>query len=73
MWLASSLLALRGGWEAGIMNKRTPIMDTLPTNVDSYRKRIRANDSNDDESQHEDDVIEFDPWQTQGKKCQEEP
>ena len=36
-------------------------MDTLLTNVVSSRKRIRANDSSDDESQHEDDVIEFDP------------
>ena len=43
------------------MNKHTPIMDTLPTNVVSSRKRIRANESSDDESQHEDDVIEFDP------------
>ena len=59
--LASPLLALHGGWEAGIMNKHIPIMDTLPTNVVSSRKRIRANDSSDDESQHEDDVIEFDP------------
>ena len=59
--LASPLLALRGGWEAGIMNTHTPIMDTLPTNVVSSRKRIRANDSSDDESQHEEDVIEFDP------------
>ena len=59
--LASPLLALRGGWEAGIMNKHTPIMDTLPTNVVSSRKRIRANDSSDNESDHEDDVIEFDP------------
>ena len=33
-------------------------MDTLPTNVVSSRKRIRANDSSNDESQHEDDVIE---------------
>ena len=59
--LTSPLLVLRGGWEAGIMNKHTPIMDTLPTNVVSSRKRIRANDSSDDESQHEEDVIEFDP------------
>ena len=59
--LASPLLALHGGWEAGIMNIHMPIMDTLPTNVVSSRKRIRANDSSDDESQHEDDVIEFDP------------
>ena len=42
------------------MDKHTPIMVTLPTNV-SARKRIRANGSSDDESQHEDDVIEFDP------------
>ena len=59
--LTSPLLVLRGGWEAGIMNKHSPIMDTLLTNVVSSRKRIRANDSSDDESQHEDDVIEFDP------------
>ena len=59
--LASPLLVLRGGWEAGVMNKHTPIMDTLLTNVVSSRKRIRANDSSDDESQHEEDVIEFDP------------
>ena len=26
--LASPMLALRGGWEAGMMNKHTPIMDT---------------------------------------------
>ena len=26
--LASPLLALRGGWEAGMMNNHTPIMDT---------------------------------------------
>ena len=59
--LTSPLLALRGGWEAGIMNKHTSIMDTLPTNVVSSRKRIRANDSSDNESDHEHDVIEFDP------------
>ena len=27
--LASPLLALRGGWGAGIMNQHTPIMDIL--------------------------------------------
>ena len=58
--LASPLLALRCGWEAEIMNKHTPIMDTFPTNVVSSRKRLRAYDSSDDESQHEDNVIEFD-------------
>ena len=42
------------------MNKHSPIMDTLLTNVVSSRKRIRANDSSDDESQHEDDVTHFD-------------
>ena len=33
--LASPLLALRGGWEAGIMNNHTPIMDTT-TNPTSF-------------------------------------
>ena len=54
--LASPLLALRGGWEAGIMNKHTPIMDTLPTNVVSSRKRVRSNDSSDDD--HSDSDVE---------------
>ena len=54
--LTSPLLVLRGGWEAGIMNKHTPIMDTLPTNVVSSRKRVRSNDSSDDD--HSDSDIE---------------
>ena len=38
---------------------------TLPTNVVSSKKRIRTNDSSDDESQYEEDVIEFDPkWKS---------
>ena len=53
--LASPLLALRGGWEAGIMNKHTPIMDTLLTNVVSSRKRIRTNDSSDNDSHDSDE------------------
>ena len=57
--LASPLLALRGGWEAGTMNNHIPIMDTLPTNVVSSRKRIRTNDSSDNESQDSDE--EYDP------------
>ena len=60
--LASPLLAVHGGFEAVIMNKHIPIMDTIPTNVVSSRKRIRAKDSSDDESQHEDDVIECYPY-----------
>ena len=54
--LTSPLLVLRGGWEAGIMNKHTPIMDTLPTNVVSSRKRVRSNDSSDDD--HSDSDVE---------------
>ena len=57
--LASPLLALRGGWEAGTMNNHIPIMDTLPTNVVSSRKRIRTNDSSDNESHDSDE--EYDP------------
>ena len=54
--LTSPLFVLRGGWEAGIMNKHTPIMDTLPTNVVSSRKRVRSNDSSDDD--HSDSDVE---------------
>ena len=55
--LASPLLALRGGWEAGIMNNHTPIMDTTTNpHFVSSRKRTRADLSNsDDESQEQND------------------
>ena len=55
--LTSPLLALRGGWEAGIMNHHTPTMETTTNpHVVSSRKRTRADLSNsDDESQHSDD------------------
>ena len=43
--LASPLLALRGGWEAGTMNHHTPIMETLHP---SSRKRVRSDVSNSD-------------------------
>ena len=50
--LASPLLALRGGWEAGIMNQHTPIMETKQ-NTPLSRKRTRKDfTSSDDE--HED-------------------
>ena len=54
------MLALRGGWEAGIMNKHTPIMHY---GYFTYKRRFfeKKNDSSDDESQHEDEAIEFDP------------
>ena len=55
--LASPLLALRGGWEAGMMNNHTPIMDSFtpppPHNVSS-RKRSRANECYDHDSDTED-------------------
>ena len=55
--LTSPFLALRGGWEAGIMNHHTPTMETTTNpHVVSSRKRTRADLSNsDDESQHSDD------------------
>ena len=53
--LASPLLALRGGWEAGIMNNHTPIMDNLTPHTVSSRKRVRSNDS-DDERNYDADV-----------------
>ena len=40
--LASPLLLLRGGWEAGIMKKHTPIMDILPTNVVFFQKKNKS-------------------------------
>ena len=54
--LASPLLALHGGWEAGMMNNHTPIMDNLtPPHTVSSRKRVRSNDS-DDERNYDADV-----------------
>ena len=52
--LASPLLALHGGWEAGMMNNHTPIMDTNNPPYVSSRKRVRSNDS-EDERNHESD------------------
>ena len=52
--LASPLLALRGGWEAGIMNKHALTMETT-TKTPLSRKRIRSDLSNsDDEHAHSD-------------------
>ena len=59
--LASPLLALRGGWEAGIMNQHTPIMETKQ-NTPLSRKRTRTEfTSSDDEhaSIHSDDDHEI--------------
>ena len=39
--LASPLLALHGGWEAGIMNKHTPIMDTYKRRFFKEKKEIK--------------------------------
>ena len=52
--LASPLLALRGGWEAGMMNNHTPIMDSFTPHNVSSRKRSRANESDDHDSDTED-------------------
>ena len=52
--LASPLLALRGGWEAGMMNNHTPIMDSFTPHNVSSRKRSRANESDDHDSDSED-------------------
>ena len=58
--LASPLLALQGGWEAGMMNNNTPIMDSLTPNTVSSRKRRKSNSST--ESDHDSDVEqEYDP------------
>ena len=54
--LASPLLALCGGWEAGMMNNHIPIINSFtppPHNVSS-RKRSRANESDDHDSDTED-------------------
>ena len=53
--LTSPLLALHGGWEAGMMNNHMPIMDTLPPYTVSSRKRRKSNSSTED---HESDVDE---------------
>ena len=53
--LASPMLALHGGWEAGMMNNHTPIMDNLTPHTVSSRKRVRSNDS-DDERNYDADV-----------------
>ena len=49
--LASPLLALRGGWEAGMMNNHTPIMDSFTPHNVSSRKRSRANESDDHDTE----------------------
>ena len=51
--LASPLLALHGGWEAGIMDKHTPIMDNQakPPSCIS-RKRVRADEDSDTDEQN---------------------
>ena len=57
--LASPLLALRGGWEAGITNNHTPTMDTTTyPHVVSSRKRTRADISHSDDESHEHDESE---------------
>ena len=47
-----------------MMNNHMPIMDTLNPHVVSSRKRIRTNDSSDNESQHDSDEEEeyFPDW-----------
>ena len=52
------------GWEAGIMNEHTPIMDTLPANVVSSRKIRKSNSSSDGDhdSDVEDITFHFPPW-----------
>ena len=52
--LASPLLALHGGWEAGMMDNHTPIMDSFTPHNVSSRKRSRANESDDHDSDTED-------------------
>ena len=51
--LASPLLALHGGWEAGIMNKHTHIMDNQPKPPSCIsRKRVRADEDSDTDQQN---------------------
>ena len=58
--LASPLLVLHGGWEAGTMNNNMPIMDSLTPHTVSSRKRRKSNSSTD--SDHDSDVeAEYDP------------
>ena len=57
--LTSPLLALCGGWEAGIMNQHTPIMET-EHNTFLSRKRTRTDfTSSDDEHRdnHSEDAV----------------
>ena len=49
--LASPLLVLRGGWESGIMNKHTPIMDNNYPPSSTTRKRVRPDDDSDTDEQ----------------------
>ena len=49
--IASPLLALHGGWEAGITNNHTPTMDTTTyPHVVFSRKRTRADISHSDDT-----------------------
>ena len=50
--LASPLLALHGGWEAGMMNNHTPIMDTQNPPTCTSRKRNRPDDDSDTDDQN---------------------
>ena len=60
--LTSPLLALHGGWEAGVMNNHMPIMDTLPPYTVSSRKRQKSNSSTEDhESDVEEEYVDPDP------------
>ena len=57
--IASPLLALHGGWEAGITNNHTPTMDTTTyPHVVSSRKRTRADISHSDDESHDHDENE---------------
>ena len=47
--MVSPLLALHGGWGAGIMNEHTPIMDNNYPPSSSGRKRVRSNDSDSED------------------------
>ena len=50
--LASPSLALRGGWEAEIMNKHTPTMDNNYPPSSTTRKRVRPDDDSDTDEQN---------------------
>ena len=47
--MVSPLLALHGGWGAGIMNEHTPIMDNNYPPSSTGRKRVRSNDSDSED------------------------